>query len=596
MSQGRFVTSAAAARMGAARALWPVAAVAAIAAVALSGPQGASLVARAAGIALALSSLVVLTGWSGQLNLHVAAIGLGWGAYAAAGLALNGVPPLLAIVLAPVLVAPAALAIGAVAVRFRGLELAIATLAAGLAFEQMVFQNLGKFLARSTTGSAFESSLIELARPAGFTGDRAYALLAIAIAAVWLVVTAMAGRGKPGRTLRAIRDREVVAEARGVAVFGWRLGAFVLSIAVASVGGALLAGQTGAVTADSFGLPFSLQLLAVATVVGITKLERALLGAVIIIAAQEAASVPVLEWFAGDRADLVFGVGLIAALAVRSRRKAARVAVSRAEAGDTAVELPGRTSTAAFTPTVLRVENVSVAFGAIRVLRGVDLRVGEGEIVGLVGGNGAGKTTLFNCITGLVIPDAGAVFVRGADVTQMPPHRRAHLGLARTFQGVEVFEGLTVEDGLLVAAGLRSDVHGAALRARIQAALQEIGIADVAQLAPESLPFATLRLVEIASALVADPALVLLDEPLAGLDAGERARVLHAIVRLRGQGRAVVIVEHDRASVDAIADRVYEMREGRAIERGTAVPEEPASRPRARRSTRKKEAVVAARA
>lgn len=555
------------------RAIWPVALAVGLAGAA-AGAQPASLVARACGLALALGSLIVLTGWSGQLNLHVAAIGLGWGAYAAAGLAGNHAPPLAAILLAPLAVAPAALIVGAVAVRFRGLELAIATLAAGLAFEQMVFQTLGKWLGHRASGSAFESSLISIARPHGFEGDRAYAVLALVVTAVWFGIAALAGRGNAGRVLRVIRDREVVAEARGVPVYAWRVGAFVLSIAMAGIGGAILAGQTGAVTPDSFGFPFSLALLAVATVCGIRRLERALLGAAILILVQEAGAVRVLAWMTGDRADLVFGVGLIVALAVRTRARRAPVASAARPAvvgaASFAKVMPiARTARA---PTVLRVDDVRVSFGAARVLDGVSLRVGEGEICGLIGGNGAGKTTLFNCITGLVIPAGGTVYFRSEDITQMPPHRRAHLGLARTFQGVEVFEGLTVEEGLMVAAGLRAeDRTDAALRARAHAALAEVGAPEIGSMPPASLPFATLRLVEIATALVTDPRLVLLDEPLAGLDAAERALVLSAVVRLRDQGRSVLMVEHDRASVEAIADRVYELAAGRATERAGAV-------------------------
>jgi branched-chain amino acid transport system ATP-binding protein len=221
------------------------------------------------------------------------------------------------------------------------------------------------------------------------------------------------------------------------------------------------------------------------------------------------------------------------------------------------------------------------------------MRVGEAEVVGLVGGNGAGKTTLFDCITGLVSPQKGRVFFDGIDITRIAPHRRAHLGIARTFQGVEVFESLTVLEGVMVAAGLRArDRHDQALRGRAHAALAEVGIDDVASDAPAALPFATLRLTEIATALVADPSLVLLDEPLAGLDAAERETVLAAIARLRGQGRSVLIVEHDRASVEAIADRVYELHDGRAVERARVPQETPKPKPRARG----KGAAVAARA
>jgi ABC-type branched-subunit amino acid transport system ATPase component/ABC-type branched-subunit amino acid transport system permease subunit len=557
--------------------------------VALTAGEGsATIVARGTGFALALGSLVVLTGWSGQLNLHVAAIGLGWGAYAAAGLAINGVAPVVAILVAPIVVTPAALLVGVVAVRFRGLELAIATLAAGLAFEQAFFQSLGKWLAHATTGSAFQSSLIEIARPSWLAGDRAYALFAMVVAGAWLGAAALAGRGRAGRTLRAVRDREVVAEARGVPVYAWRVGAFAGSTALAAAGGALFAAQTGAVTPDSFGFSLSLQMLAVATLGRIRRLEGALLGAALLVLAQEAGGIGLLSWISGDRADLVFGAGLILVLFVRSRRHITTPTVTVHPPGK-APTPPAPKQAAGFAPTLLRVEGVRAAFGPRAVLDGINLRVGEGEVVGLVGPNGAGKTTLFNCITGLVVPQSGRVYFGGADITEMPPHRRAHLGLARTFQGIEVFEGLTIEEGLMISARLREGGHGErTLRTRARAALASVGIEDVADAEPESLPFAKLRLVEISSALVAEPRLVLLDEPLAGLDAAERSGVLAAIAGLREHGRSVLLVEHDTESVVKVADRVYRLEDGRATT--------PSVRRRATSSARARGGRVAARA
>jgi branched-chain amino acid transport system ATP-binding protein len=179
-----------------------------------------------------------------------------------------------------------------------------------------------------------------------------------------------------------------------------------------------------------------------------------------------------------------------------------------------------------------------------------------------VGDNGAGKTTLFNCVTRLMVPDDGRVFFRGIDITDLAPHRRAELGLARTFQAVEIFEGLTVREGLLVARGLRT----AGGTEDADRALAEIGIEHLADADPTSLPLATLRLVELASTLVTDPALILLDEPLAGLDSAERSVVLSAIGRMRAEGRSVLIVEHDRGSVSKIADRVYELAAGNVRE------------------------------
>lgn len=531
-----------------ARITWALGALGALALL-LSGPQGASVATRASASALALAGVVVLTGWSGQLNLHAAAVGVGWGAYAAAGLGTFGAPALVALLGAPLVAAVPALLLGAAAIRFRGLELAIATLAAGFVCEQGIFPSLGRALTRGSS----ESALALVARPGFARGDIAFAVLAVGIAVLALAGAAWGGR-RAGATLRAVRDREVLAEARGVPAAAWRLGAFVVSVALGATAGAIGAAQNGVVTPEAFGLGLSLQIFAVGLVIGVERLDRVVLGAAVLALTTEAASVPALSWIGGDRADLLFGLALIVVLARRARgvRAPERHTAAPLAGGVGAVHrlrAPSRTS-------ALRVEGVDVAFGGRAVLAGVSLRVDPGEVVGLVGGNGAGKTTLLNVVTGLVVPARGSVFLGGRDVTLAAPHRRAHAGLGRTFQGGALFPGRALD---VVAATVRST-------SRAQAALDAVGGAHLAGVDTADLRIGDARLVEIAAAIVTDPVALLLDEPLAGLDEAERERVADAVGVARARGIGVLVIEHDHGALARIADRIVTLRAGRVAE------------------------------
>lgn len=221
---------------------------------------------------------------------------------------------------------------------------------------------------------------------------------------------------------------------------------------------------------------------------------------------------------------------------------------------------------------MLRVSEVCVQFGGHAALDHVTLDASAGAITGLIGPNGAGKTTLFNVITGIQSVQSGRVTLDGQDITSESVHRRARLGLARTFQRLETFGSLTVRENLLVAADIRRrwsrDKVNPAERA--QQLLEQIGLCEVAEETADSLPTGLARLTELGRALAAGPRFLLLDEPGSGLDAGESRHLAHLIGALaREEGLAVLIVEHDMDLIMRICDRIHVLDFGVHIAEGS---------------------------
>jgi branched-chain amino acid transport system ATP-binding protein len=216
----------------------------------------------------------------------------------------------------------------------------------------------------------------------------------------------------------------------------------------------------------------------------------------------------------------------------------------------------------------LEVDNVGVRFGGVEALAGVSLTANAGAITGLIGPNGAGKTTLFNVISGLQRPDPGHVVMGGRRITRMGTHRRARLGLARTFQRLELFGTLSAADNVRV--GLES-FHRAS-RSDAVALLERVGIGSESNTTVASLPTGSARLVELARALSVDPKVLLLDEPCSGLDERETAVLGDLLCSLAEEGRAVLLVEHDTELVMRVCSTVHVLDFGVIIASGS--PEE----------------------
>ena len=220
---------------------------------------------------------------------------------------------------------------------------------------------------------------------------------------------------------------------------------------------------------------------------------------------------------------------------------------------------------------LLEVRGLTAQYGPTKVLHGIDFAVGAGGITAVLGANGAGKTTTFNVITRLYDLDAGDVLLDGKSLLRTPASRVIRHGITRTFQNVELFRTMTVLDNVLVGAYTREKpFRSGSIRAQAQQALEYVEIADLAARPASGLPFGTLKRVELARALVAEPKLLLLDEPAGGLNHEEVGTLMELLRRIRAElGLTMLLVEHHMNMVMRISDRVVALDFGRKIADGT---------------------------
>lgn len=232
---------------------------------------------------------------------------------------------------------------------------------------------------------------------------------------------------------------------------------------------------------------------------------------------------------------------------------------------------------------ILELRNISKRFGGLKVLEGISTSVSPGSVHGIIGPNGAGKSTLFNIITGLIRPNSGEILFKGGLLGRTPPHRRVPLGMARTFQNIRLFKDMTVEDNVLIGQHVHTPTPVLSIisgsrpaiewenRAREAAGkcLRKVGLYSKKHELARNLSYGQQKLVEFARALAAQPQLVLLDEPAAGMNVTEKAGLLHMISELRQEDYTVVLIEHDMKLVMNICDEITVLDHGKKIAGGT---------------------------
>jgi branched-chain amino acid transport system permease protein len=539
--------------------------------------------------ALAATGLIMLI-QAGQVSLgHAAYVGLG--AYASAILTRDyGLTPWLGLPAGAAVAASAALPLGFVALKLRGTYLPLATLAWGMAVYVILVA------ATPVTGgpSGFDN-----VPPLSFLG-RDLGAGRVCATLVWLSVLlatvslARLLRSRQGRALRAIRHHEALAVAFGINPARVKIVAFVLSAALAGFAGALYAHQAQFVSPAPFGLGASFTLLIIVMLGGVGHPAGAVLGA-ITVALMNLTLQTVFSGFIsriGPVEPVAFGLllvvlllkwpgGIWSALEPHLPPPSTRQHGVRQSVRPNA--LRGRPATdARKAEPILELLHVDKRFGGLQALCDVSFRVLPRGILGLIGPNGAGKSTAFNIMSGLSRPTSGEVLIDGHCLNGKP-WQVIGQGLARTFQHVKLVEGMSVLENVALGAfwrgnagwidcltGLDRAEEAATLQAAA-AALERVGLTAQADSLCSSLPLGRQRLVEIARAIAAAPAVLLLDEPAAGLRAGEKAALAALLQRLRGEGMTIVLVEHDMELVMRSVDRLVVLNTGRVLADGPAL-------------------------
>ncbi|MEU4805314.1 ATP-binding cassette domain-containing protein [Actinosynnema sp. NPDC023587] len=508
-----------------------------------------------------MQSYGLITGRAGVISLcqlSFAAIGawvVGWANVA-------GVPGgfVVWLLLGGVAATAAGVLIGLPALRLRGVNLAVATFAFAMALD-VVF-----------TGIPYpgQGDYDFVRRPAGFTTDSAYFVFTVIVVALLFLGLRYLDRTRAGGALVEIRHSERAAAAHGISVARGKLTAFALSAFVAGVGGGLMAGQLGIVTAGNFAAFASVSFFAIALFVGSDNVEGAIAGGLM------GALFPVLLDALGvpqDLAVLFFAVGAVQVLrlggsqtdllrARRRRRKVARMGSLPIPHANPKPIVPLRLraprDTADATPA-LEVRDLRVRFGSLTAVDGVSLVVPRGHVVGLVGPNGAGKSTLINTVTGFTADYSGQVLLNGRAVDGLAAHRRARLGLRRSFQQSRVPEQLTVGMFVQVAAG--RSLSGEEVDEQL--ALFECPAADVPIAVVD---VATRRLLEVAGLAAGRPPVLLLDEPAAGHSGAETELLQRRLAEIPERfDTAVLLVEHDIELVRSTCDSVVVVDFGEVI-------------------------------
>ena len=555
--------------------------------------------------AMVAVGLVLLTGVGGITSFGQAAF-VGLGAYTTAWLCMSptatqalgmlpaGLVPWLGLLFGLVVTALVAWFLGAVTLPLAGHFLPLATLAWGLSL-YYIFGNLEALGGHTGVGGLPPLSLggYALSSPR-MLGILIWTLLLLAI---WALHNLLDSR--EGRAIRALKTGRVMAESMGVDTSRQRIKLFVLAALLAAVSGWLYAHLQRFVNPTPFNLNIGIEYLFMAVVGGSGYLWGGVLGAALItLMKQELQNwLPRLLGESGNFELVVLGVlmllvlqhaadGLWPLLSQWSRKFLKPV---RAGSAATPAKLTQRTLPQSG-EVVLDAREVTKRFSGLVANNAVNLDVKAGEIHALIGPNGAGKSTFFNMISGVDDPTSGTVSVMGQAMTGQPSRSFARLGLGRTFQHVRLLGQRSVLENVAVGAHLRgqrgwlsamlrSDRHEeAALLAEAQRQIERCGLIEYAETAAASLPLGQQRIVEIARALAGQPAILLLDEPAAGLRHLEKQALAQLLTQLRAEGLAILVVEHDMEFVMNLADRITVLEFGTVIALGS--PQEVQANPR----------------
>ena len=521
---------------------------------------------------LAVLGLVLLTGVGGMLSFGQAAF-VGIAAYATAwASAIHGHSPWLGLVLAVVLVCAIAALLGAITLRLEGHFLPLSTIAWGLAI-YFLFGNIDALGHFNGIGDIPPISIGAVALRS--SAQIFYLIWAVVVAALYLCGNLLASR--EGRALRALRGGRIMVESLGINSFRIKVATFVIAALLSALSGWLYAHMGRFVSPAPFDVNAGILYLLMAMVGGMEHLLGAVVGATIVTLLRNTIQdvLPLIApGVSGQLETVVFAV-LFVVLLQRARTGLVPFLLRWLPQLEPSRPVSKPPMARRCQPTkggpLLSVEGVGRQFGGLLAVNDVSFELKAGEILGLIGPNGAGKSTMFNLITGVLRPDRGRIRFLGVDITRRPQREIARAGIARTFQHVKLSPKMTLLDNVLLGIypRTRAGFLAGALRlaraeesqARYEAMrlLERVGLAERAFESAGTLPLGNQRLLEIARALAADPMLLVLDEPAAGLRRTEKLELARLFKSLRAQGLTILVVEHDMDFVMGLVDRTVVM-------------------------------------
>jgi branched-chain amino acid transport system permease protein len=528
--------------------------------------------------------LVVLTGGAGITSFGQA-IFAGLGAYTTAVLTLRyGLTPLLTLPAALLLTAAVAWAIGLITFRLSGHYLAVATIAWNISFFYLAVSF--DFLGRNDGLAGLPP--ISLGGFQLFGTDQIYYLI-WGMAGLAALLTSNLLNSRIGRSIRALKGGVLAAEASGIETARVKILAFVYAAMLAAAAGWLYAHLQRAVNPTPFGLNASIEYLLMSVAGGAGHIGGAIGGAAIVLIIKDQLQ-NVLPKLTGTQLNfetVAFGAALVIIL------QAAREGLwphltglipglgpQAPHLNPEARALPHRERRAE-AAALLRVCNLRKSFGGLTAVDGISFEIRPGEITGLIGPNGAGKSTAFNLISGVLPLSDGKVYFRQSRIDSLPAHAIARLGIARTFQHVKLVPGMSAIENVALGAHLRGSAgtlsaalhweraEEASLLREAALQLRRVGLGDVLHRPAVALSLGQQRIVEVARALCLDPALLLLDEPAAGLRRLEKASLAALLRKLQSEGVAILLVEHDMEFVMGLASRLIVMNFGTKLAEGT---------------------------
>ncbi len=526
--------------------------------------------------------LVLLTGVGGMTSFGQAAF-VGFGAYTTAILTTKfGISPWATLPAALLATGAMALLIGVVTAKLSGHYLPLGTIAWGISFYYLFgnIEALGRYdgISGIPAFSIGGSSLID-AR-AVFYPIWISVLIAVVLSENLL-------DSRMGRAVRALRGGSIAAESFGVDTARAKLVIFVYAALLAGLAGWLYAHVQRSVSPSPFGINAGIEYLLMAVLGGSGYVVGGVLGAGIVTVLKDQLQniLPKLIGIGGNFESIVFGILMVAVLQVARQGLWPFILQVLPKPADkiidaAAIPLSHRPVPAKGSP-LLVIDKARKQFGGLVAVNDVSFTLKAGEIVGVIGPNGAGKSTLFNLLTGVLDATAGVISFGGQRIERLPARGIAKLGIARTFQHVKLVGAMTVLENVAIGAHLRTRPGVVASMLRLDRAeearmlaeaarqLQRVGLGAHMHKPAGSLALGQQRVVEIARALCLDPALLLLDEPAAGLRFNEKQQLAELLSRLRGEGMTILLVEHDMDFVMKLTDHLVVLVFGTKIAEGT---------------------------